>query len=147
MKSYFPDVNVWLALASGSHEHHTIAAAWFDRLERGLVYFCRLTQLSFLRLLTNTIVMGEDTLTQIEAWQAYDLLLGDERVFFHLEPDAEDLDHAFRNLTTKAQRSSRDWPDAYLAAFARTAGLKLVTFDRALYKIAGADASLLSAGS
>jgi toxin-antitoxin system PIN domain toxin len=147
MKSYFPDVNVWLALATRKHEHHSIAAAWFDRIERGPMYFCRFTQLAFLRLLSHTAVMGEDTKTQIEAWRAYDLLLSDERVSFHLEPEAEELELAFRKLTAKAQRSSRDWPDAYLAAFARTAGLSLVTFDRALYKLAGTDARILSAAS
>lgn len=143
MKSYFLDVNVWVALAWRRHEHHTVAAAWFDRLEREPVYFCRFTQLAFLRLLTNSNVMGEDTKTQIEAWKTYDRLLSDERVFFLPEPDSEDFEHAFRNLTSKAQRSSRDWPDAYLGAFARTAGLSLVTFDRALHKMAGPDALLL----
>ena len=132
-----------MALASRKHQHHSIAAAWFDRLEREPVYFCRFTQLAFLRLLTHPAVMGEDTKTQIEAWRVYDQLLGDERVFFHPEPNSEELDRAFRKLTSKAQRSSRDWPDAYLAAFARTAGLNLVTFDRALYKTAGLDAKLL----
>lgn len=91
--------------------------------------------------------MGEDTKTQIEAWRAYDLLLSDERVSFHLEPEPEELDLAFRKLTSKAQRSSRDWPDAYLAAFAQTAGLNLVTFDRALCKLAGTDAKILAATS
>jgi len=88
--------------------------------------------------------MRDEAKTQVEAWKAYDLLLSDERVLFHPEPDSEDLDQAFRKLTSKLQRSSQDWPDAYLAAFARTAGLSLVTFDRVLHKIAGADANLLS---
>src|SRR5437867_427637 len=101
MKSYFPDVNVWVALATGKHQDHAIAARWFDRLERGPVYFCRFTQLSFLRLLTHPTVMGDETKTQVEAWRAYDLLLDDERVFFHREPEAQELDGLFRRLTSK----------------------------------------------
>ena len=33
MKSYFRDVNVWLALAYRGHQHHPTAAAWFERLK------------------------------------------------------------------------------------------------------------------
>jgi len=32
MKSYFPDLNVWLALAYRGHQQHTIAVGWFDKL-------------------------------------------------------------------------------------------------------------------
>jgi predicted nucleic acid-binding protein len=33
MKSYFPDVNVWLALAYRGHHHHPTASAWFEQVE------------------------------------------------------------------------------------------------------------------
>jgi hypothetical protein len=32
MKSYFPDVNVWLALAYRGHQHHPNASAWFHQV-------------------------------------------------------------------------------------------------------------------
>ena len=64
------DVNVWLALCSDRHEHHHAAANWLaDVLEP--VYFCRVTQMSLLRLLTNPKVMGEDLLSPEEAINVY----------------------------------------------------------------------------
>ena len=131
MKSFFPDVNVWIALAYEGHQHHKAAANWFGRLEE-TVYFCRLTQLGFLRLITHPAVMREEVRTQAQAWSDYDAFLGDERVSFHLEPDPQLFESILRRLTSAGRSSSGQWPDAYLAAFSRVAGLELVTFDRAL---------------
>ena len=142
MRSYFPDVNVWVALAYEGHQHHMPAKAWFARLDGEAVYFCRFTQLGFLRLLTHPSVMREDVRSQAEAWQAYDLFLQDERVSFHTEADPEQIDSAFRRLTS-SRSLSQQWPDAYLAAFARVAGLTLVTFDRGLRQITAGNTMLL----
>jgi toxin-antitoxin system PIN domain toxin len=143
MKSYFPDVNVWLALVTMKHRSHFAAAEWLDSTGGDRIYFSRFTQLAFLRLLTHAVVMRDEVKTQVEAWRGYDLLLEDERISFLPEPDSIDIE--FRKLTSKRQHSSNDWPDAYLAAFARSANLTLVTFDRALSRLPGADAVLLTA--
>jgi uncharacterized protein len=87
MRSYFPDVNVWVALAYRGHRHHPVATAWFQKLEAEQAMFCRFTQLSFLRLLTNPAVMQDDVKSQQEAWKVYDQFLSDERVGFY--PEAE----------------------------------------------------------
>jgi len=143
MKSYFPDINVWVALAYRGHEHHPVAASWFEHLKSDSVGFCRLTQLGFLRLLTHPAVMHDEVKTQLEAWKAYDLLAGDSRVAFYPEPNADDVESELRSLTATDQFAPQQWPDAYLAAFAKVAGLTLVTFDRALGKLAGEHALLL----
>jgi uncharacterized protein len=143
MKSYFPDVNVWLALAYEGHQHHAAASAWLTRLNGEAIYFCRFTQLALLRLLTHSSVMGDDVRSQSEAWQIYDAFLNDERISFHAEADPEQVQSAFRRLTSGRHASSKQWPDAYLVAFARVAGLTLVTFDRGLHK-ASSDAVFLS---
>jgi toxin-antitoxin system PIN domain toxin len=143
MKSYFPDVNVWIALAYEGHQHHASATAWFAKLNGGAVYFCRFTQLGLLRLLTHPSVMQEDVRSQTEAWLAYDSFLQDERVSFHNEADPEPIESAFRKLTSSSRSLSQQWPDAYLAAFARVAGLTLVTFDRGLRQMAAGNAVLL----
>lgn len=67
----------------------------------------------------------------------------DDRVYFHTEPEAEQLDAFLRRLTSNRHSSARQWADAYLAAFATTAGLTLVTFDRGLRHMAGVHAVLL----
>jgi predicted nucleic acid-binding protein len=67
---------------------------------------------------------------QVEAWAAYDRWLEDGRVTFVEEPPG--LERRFRALTRMKQAVPKTWADAYLAAFAETAQVTLVTFDRAL---------------
>lgn len=128
----FPDINVWVALTYEGHIHHAIARTWFNSLRRsGRLYFCRFTQLGLLRLLTAEAVMGRDeVLSQEGVWKAYDQWLGDERVGFLDEPSG--IESAFRSLTRSRRSAPKDWADSYLAAFAASARLTLVTFDRAL---------------
>ena len=143
MKSYFPDVNVWVALAYRGHQHHPVASSWFERLKSGTAVFCRLTQLGFLRLLTHPLVIRDEVKTQLEAWKAYDLLASSWRVDFYPEPNSDEVERELRSLTATNQAAPQQWPDAYLAAFAKVAGLMLVTFDRALSKLAGGELLLL----
>jgi toxin-antitoxin system PIN domain toxin len=143
MKSYFPDINVWLALAYRGHRNHPIAAAWFQKLKMEQAIFCRTTQLGFLRLLTNPAVMGEETKGQRDAWAIYDQLRDDERVTFYSEVDPERIETGWRALTASSRFALQQWPDAYLAAFARTAGLTLLTLDKGLARLAGDDCLLL----
>jgi predicted nucleic acid-binding protein len=87
--------------------------------------------------------MGYEVKTQVEAWSRYDLLSSDYRISFHTEPDSLDIE--LRRLTSNSQHSSKDWPGAYLAAFAHAANLTLVTFDRGLSRLAGYNSIPLSA--
>jgi len=143
MRSYFPDVNVWIALAYEGHQHHDSATTWFVGLNGAVVYFCRFTQLGLLRLLTHRSVMGEDQRNQAEAWQAYDAFLQDERVSFQTEVEPQQIESALRRLTSSSRSFPQQWPDAYLAAFAQVAGFTLVTFDRGLRRMAGRNTLLL----
>lgn len=141
--SLFPDVNVWLALTHERHVHHPLAAQWLDGKAEP-VCFCRFTQLGLLRLLTNEQVMGADVLTQRKAWHAYHRWFEDDRVAFHDEPDSARLETSFEELSTRSQPSTKLWADAYLGAFARTAGLTLVTFDQALRTMPSVPVELLA---
>ena len=55
-----PDVNVWITLAWDGHVHRDIAKTWFASLDRSEAAFCRITQMGFLRLITNARVMGNE---------------------------------------------------------------------------------------
>ncbi len=143
MRLYFPDVNVWVALAYEGHQHHAAANAWFGSLHREAIYFCRFTQIGLLRLLTHPSVMREDVRSQTEAWEVYDSFLSDERVSFHAEVDPGQIESALRKLTYSSRSLSQQWPDAYLTAIARVSGLTLVTFDRGLRRMAAGDTILL----
>ena len=130
----FPDVNLWLALASRRHMHHTLARCWLNAVEGADLAFCRFTQLGLLRLLTTAAVMGPDVLSQRQAWHAYDSLTAGQ-VGFLEEPPA--LEERFRQLTRQPISSPKEWADAYLAAFASEAGATLATFDKALASRSG----------
>jgi uncharacterized protein len=136
MKSYFPDVNVWVALAYSAHQYHLQAINWFETTEDDTISFCRFTQLGFLRLLTQPSVMRAELRSQVEAWQLYDTIVRDERVRFHQETDSNRLDSALRRLSSSQRASAKQWPDAYLAAFAAAEDLIVVTFDRGLHAMA-----------
>jgi len=74
--------------------------------------------------------MDGKPLTMKQAWNAYDVLAGDERVEFISEPPA--VEGAFRGLSSSAHASPKLWADAYLTAFAGECGGSIVTFDRSL---------------
>lgn len=127
--SSFPDVNVWVALVWDGHVHSEVALRWFKSSQDSL-YFCRHTQLGMLRLLTTSAMMGADTRSSDQAWQLWDQIWADPRIAFHTEP--EGLDPDLRRLSSSSRPTSKVWADAYLLAFAKSAGLRIVTFDRAL---------------
>jgi toxin-antitoxin system PIN domain toxin len=141
LKTCLPDINVWIALASDRHVHHDAAKNWFAEIDSGEAAFCRVTQMGFLRLITNRHVMGTDVVTQKEAWQVYQKLSRDQRVTFLLEPPG--IEYEWRRLTQSGSASTNTWPDAYLAAFAGRRSLKIVSFDSGFEKLPGADAIIL----
>ena len=63
------DTNVWLALAAEAHTHHRSAETYWQNEAAPLTAFCRMTQLAFLRHLTNKSVMATHTLTPAAAWK------------------------------------------------------------------------------
>jgi uncharacterized protein len=126
----FLDANVWMALLWNRHVRHQTAQQWFQRSADERFLFCRLTQLTTLRLLTTPSVMGDDVQTMSGAWNLWDTIESDPRIFLLAEPDG--LDSELRAQSKSSARSPKVWADAYLVAFAGAAGVKLVTFDRAL---------------
>lgn len=129
--SFFPDVNVWIALQHQRHQNHQSAVAWFRSLNNNEnLVFCRHTQIGMFRLLTTEAVMGGETLNQRQCWKIYSHWITGGRAFLHSEP--ADIDEAFKSLTSAETPSPKVWADAYLAAFAATADLTLVTFDKSL---------------
>lgn len=126
----FPDVNVWVALTYEGHIHHRIAKSWMESLPSNVrLFFCRVTQLGLLRLLTTEAVMGVDVVSQAGAWDAYDRWLEDERVSFLFEPS--ELEEEFRARSRLRRPAPKDWADSYLAAFTAVTNLTLVSFDQA----------------
>jgi predicted nucleic acid-binding protein len=135
MTSFFPDLNVWLALSVAGHSHSGDAWSWANLLPRETrLIFCRYTQIGLLRLLTNQAVMGEQTLTLRKAWSVYDRWLADPRVDFYPEP--RDADAEFRRVTEPfGTKPASKWiGDSWLLASSNGLQSTLVTFDKALYQ-------------
>ena len=68
------------------HAHHRKAKWWFDEAEDDLA-FCRVTQMSLLRLITNPAATDHDALTRRRAWDLVEHLMTDPRVRFLPEPE------------------------------------------------------------
>lgn len=137
MISFFPDLNVWLALSVGGHRHGAVAWQWVNVLPRDArLIFSRYTHIGLLSLLTNQAVMGDRTLTLRKAWSVYDRWLEDPRVEFYPEPRG--IDVVFREATAPfAGKPASKWVgDCYLLAYAKHTHAALVTFDAALHALA-----------
>ena len=140
------DSNVWLALALSKHVHHGAARDWLETVEEpGELHFCRSTQQTFLRLLTNAAVFapyGNLPLTNQQAWEAYSALLADYRIDL-CGSEPRGLEVHWTSFALRASASPKLWMDAYLAAFALTGGYRMVTTDVAFRQFAGLDALVL----
>lgn len=136
-----PDINVWVSLATEKHTHHELAKNWFQRLQNERLVFCRLTQLGFLRLLTNKHVMQGDVMRPDGAWRAYRELRSDHKIGYFAEPSG--LSEMWDQFMPQSLVSSSIWTDAYLCAFVHAARLTLVTFDKKIQTKQGVSCMIL----
>ena len=130
-----PDVNVWLALLNHQHPHHSAAKAYWESAAGQRIAFCRITMLGLLRLSTNKVVMGGTPYTNSQAWQAYQTVIDLPEISFISEPPG--IEVAMQKLTNSPKSGTPDWTDAYLAAFASLAGLRMVSFDKGFKHYSG----------
>jgi len=127
------DVNVLLALVHERHAHSQRATRWIDTVtDRASVHVCRVSQLGLLRLLTSPRILGEEALNPREAWAVSDALLSDER--FTLDNEPPELTDRWKELSFNLQPGATLNTDVYLAALARAAGQRLVTFDSGFHR-------------
>ena len=129
------DANIWLALAAEAHAHHDRAQGYWSNEAAEVAVFCRVTQLAFLRHLTNKTIMGEHCLTPRAAWRKCGEFLALPEVKMFKEPPG--LTEQLGGYCELGRTSPNLWTDAYLAAFAKCAGLRLVSFDTGFSAFAG----------
>lgn len=122
------DANVWLPVLVERHQHHAAATGWWRDRQPATCCWCRPIQQTVLRLLTNRSVMGDDTLQPAAAWLVWEKLVLDERsAFLPIEPIG--LAAAWRENIATRSATPKLWMDAFLAAWAQSSNLALVTFD------------------
>lgn len=137
-----PDVNVWLALSSPMHSLRSRAERYWQSEARDQLAFVPVSMLGLLRLLTNSTVMQGAPLSSSEAW---DVFLG-----WQAQPQVILLQGSngfvdpLEAWVTSGVITGNGWTDAYLAAVAKTAGARLVTFDRGVSKLKGVDRLILT---
>jgi predicted nucleic acid-binding protein len=89
---------------------------------------------------------GNPPLTNDEAWSVYQGFLAYDRIAMYAgEPPG--LEAQLKRFALRPIASPKVWMDAYLAAFAATAGCRLVTTDLAFGQFAGLDVLVLSGPS
>jgi len=137
------DINVWLAFSVADHAHHQRARRYWDEESADQLAFCRVTALGFLRLSTNAAAMSGQPLTVPQAWQAYLAFRRLPEVLLASEP--EECDAWLERWAMGSRPASRQWTDAYLAAFAQAGGLRLVSFDGGFTRFDGLDLLRLEA--
>ncbi len=140
------DSNVWLALALSRHAHHAVARKWLECGEDpASIVFCRATQQTLLRLLTNAAVLspyGNPPLSNRQAWVVYEAFLTDDRIAFRADEPAG-LAAQWKRYALRDTASPKLWMDAYLAAFALAGGYRMVTTDAAFKQFRGLGLELL----
>jgi uncharacterized protein len=122
-----PDLNVWLALTVAEHPHHAAAANYWREAAARRVWFCRVTMLGLVRLLTQPKLMGKAAMTLRQAFETYRRFAELPEVGLQAEP--AECEATLRGLL-RADTPARLWTDTYLAAFAVAGGMRLVTFDK-----------------
>src|SRR5260221_9152671 len=147
MKQYL-DTSAWIALTIKSHPLHRSARDWYDGevLSPGDLLFCRSTEQSFLRLVTQRAVMAHcaiEPMTNDEAIAFMEEVYGDPAVGYAEEPPA--MRSVWFRLAKRSTASPNLWMDAYLAAFAIAGRMRMVTFDRAFKQFAGLEVTVLGA--
>jgi len=144
MVRYLCDLNVFLAGALAIHSGHERARAFFQSLATGdTVEFCRATEIGFLRLLTQPIAEGYEPVSNRKAREALGEWLALPYVKLALEPVG--IETLWPGLADREKPSPKVWMDAWLAAFAIRARMRLVTFDRGFerYRADGLDLLVL----
>lgn len=128
MPRHLFDVNVFLAASIGAHVHHLPARQWVESVELpSTLAFCRVTEMSCLRLLTQPIAEGFQPLANRDAAAVYLAWREDRRVVLIGEPPG--LPDLWPRLALRDDCSPKIWTDAYLAAFAIGGACRFVTFD------------------
>ncbi len=135
MKTALLDLNILSALLWPAHEHHAAAHAWFAHRGNAAWATCPLTQLGFVRLVTNP-AFSRDALTPADAVALIAHNVSHPNHVFWNE--SLQVPAAIKRLESRLQ-GYRQVTDAYLLALAQHHKGLLATFDRGLRTLAGGE--------
>lgn len=133
MKTALLDLNILTALLWPAHEHHAAAHRWFANRSSGRWATCPLTQLGFVRIVSNPS-FSRDALAPVAALALLARSLAHAGHEFW--PETLQLSAAIQPVET-ALSGHLQLTDAYLLALAHEHKGIVATFDRGLRTIAG----------
>ena len=119
------DVSICLAGFWPAHVFHEPTQSWLSNARDDSLGLCRVVHLGWLRLLTNSTVLGEDVLTRAEAWDFVASVLTDARFGWIDETDT--VDDRFAQLAAIPDRS-------HLVSVALAGGHSFATLDTKITK-------------
>ena len=131
------DINVWVGLSVEEHALHPKSLAYFREEAAPHLAFCRVSALGLVRVSMNKNTFGGVPLTLTEAWRVYRGWQSYPAVTIIEEPDG--IEALLDQWVMNSVFPPKLWTDAYLAAFAVSAGLRLVTFDKDFERFPGLD--------
>lgn len=130
-----PDINVWVALNVPGHIHHAAAQTYWRDTAHETLWFCRHSSLGLMRLLCQPAMMGDTALRPEQALAVYQEIRAQSRIGLLADPPG--LEERWAALAASSPWPPRMWPDAYLAALAQSANLRLVSFDADFARFTG----------
>jgi uncharacterized protein len=132
VKAALLDINILTALLWPTHEHHDVAHRWFGARGNAAWATCSLTQLGFVRIVSNP-AFSRDALLPMEALA----LLGENLAHPAHEfwMDNLQVPSAVKGMEAGLQ-GYKQLTDAYLLALAHRRKGVLATFDRGLRTLA-----------
>lgn len=133
MKTALLDLNILTALLWPAHEHHEAAHRWFGARANARWATCPLTQLGFVRIVTNP-AFSRDALSPVEAVAL--LVENLAHTAHEFWGDSLQVPATVKGMEAGLQ-GHRQLTDAYLLALARRRKGLLASFDRGLRTLAG----------
>jgi toxin-antitoxin system PIN domain toxin len=132
VNGYLLDVNVLIALSWPDHSEHEVAQHWFRAHSRHGWATCHITQLGFVRLTTNPLILRravspQDALRALKANTQHP-----QHRFWTSRHNIPEALARFGNVLIGHQQIT----DAYLLSLAVEKDGKLATFDRGIDRIA-----------
>ena len=126
------DTSVWLAAVFTTHPFHPKARQYLlQATPAEPAVFCRSTQQSFLRLASTPALLmayGATGLSNRDALLALGALMALPQVDERDEPPGTFA--LWQRIAARDSASPKVWMDAYLAAFAISGGLRMVSLDQ-----------------
>jgi toxin-antitoxin system PIN domain toxin len=132
-----PDINVWIALSAPDHVHRARAERYWSEEASSELAFNAVTMLGLVRVCSNAPSFAGVPLSPTAAWTVFQSWTGFDQVVYLSDP-GECL-KMLDSFMASGPASRRTWTDSYLAAFAITAGLRLVSFDGDFHRFTDLD--------